>query len=449
MKKQQEYRSNMDPNYNSHEPLNPEITHEPPPWLTFEYNMLGIILMKNEVMDSINFLKPHHFHSIYHDDIYQRMIDLHNLGEPINPVTLGALVDVPEGALKYLSNALRHSHYFEDPLAMANQVVECAKRRDLAHYLKNQIVDLEGWDKSSSEIIADINKTALEIGAEGQVAKFSTGKEVGMRILEKLDRKVKPYSTGIAKLDKAMDGGIFPRMCYLIGGRKKMGKTTLAGTISCNLNAAKVRHLYICCEMSDEEIHQRNLARLTQSYASSFRNDYGRTEEFKAKIYDAIRESEDYTVYLDAPGIPFDTLKTSVAQACVKYKIKGFVLDCLQLVGGKPNRKSQAEHQDDVGQWCATYPREQNLFSIVTAQINQTGNIRGGEGIRMACDQGYEIHSPDGDPSRSDRWLEMIETRYTQWMDVGTKESPALLINDNGPFLYEREYPTAQAPMTF
>ena len=243
-----------------------------------------------------------------------------------------------------------------------------------------------------------------------------------------------------------MDGVMYPGMCYLLAGRKKMGKTTLAGTISCNLNMENRRHLYIACEMSEEEIEQRNLARVTQSYASSFRNDYGRSEEFKNKISAAILSENDATIYLDWASIPFENLKSAIAQAIPRYGIKGFVLDCLQLVGGKSPKKSQAEHQDDVAQWCVTYARQKGLFSVITAQINQTGNIRGGEGVRMACDMAFEVHAPEDDPSRSERWLEMIETRYTGWADVGSKDNCVLVMNENGPYMYERIH-DEQAPL--
>ena len=47
------------------------------------------------------------------------------------------------------------------------------------------------------------------------------------------------------------------------------------------------------------------------------------------------------------------------------------------------------------------------------AQINQEGNTRGGEGIRLAFDQVYVLRAPDEMSGRSERWLEM-STRGTR-----------------------------------
>lgn len=414
----------------------------------YEYQVLGNILLNNDLIDSLNFLKPDHFLEPYHAEVFNRMHDLRNLDEPIKPETLAPFFDQLNGQpfMRYFKKSFFDSYFNEDPIELARQVVELSKRRQLKEYLATQIRELGNQTKMFCEITSSIQGKVLKLSSESGLAKFSTNKEIGDRILKKLDHRENPYSTGLRALDKAMDGGMFPGMCYLMAGRKKMGKTTLAGTISCNLNTANHRHLYINAEMSAEEIEQRNLARLTSSYASSFRNDYGRSEEFKNKISNKIVEINDAIVYLDAPGIPLNDLKTAVAQAVVRYGIKGFILDCLQLVGGKDPRKSQAEHQDDVGQWCATFARERNLFSIITAQVNQTGNIRGGEGVRMACDQGFEIRAPGDDPGRSERWMEMIETRYTAWADVGSKEACVLLMNDNGPFIFERPF-ESQEPL--
>ena len=55
------------------------------------------------------------------------------------------------------------------------------------------------------------------------------------KILAAMKSKKRPYSTGLRKLDEAMGGGLYPGKSYGFAARKKVGKTILAGTISCNL----------------------------------------------------------------------------------------------------------------------------------------------------------------------------------------------------------------------
>ena len=55
---------------------------------------------------------------------------------------------------------------------------------------------------------------------------------------------------------------------------------------------------------------------------------------------------------------------------------------------------------------------------------------RGGEGLRLACDQYYTLNRDIGDEYA---WLEMGESRYTMYEDVGDKNSPGLILKKNGP----------------
>ena len=62
--------------------------------------------------------------------------------------------------------------------------------------------------------------------------------------------------------------------------------------------------------------------------------------------------------------------------------------------------------------------------------MNQDGNTRGGEGLRLACDQYYTLHREKSDVRA---WLEMGESRYTMYENVGSKDFPGMLLNSNGP----------------
>jgi hypothetical protein len=94
---------------------------------------------------------------------------------------------------------------------------------------------------------------------------------------------------------------------------------------------------------------------------------------------------------------------------------------------------------DEVAQWFADFGRKNGIWTITMAQINQDGNTRGGEGIRLAFDQVYKIRGmgeeeKEEDISRPDRWIEMMDTRYTEWMNIGSQLQPGLFMNPKGPF---------------
>jgi len=89
-----------------------------------------------------------------------------------------------------------------------------------------------------------------------------------------------------------------------------------------------------------------------------------------------------------------------------------------------------------VAQFIADFGRTYNIWTLTFAQINQEGNTRGGEGIRLAFDQLYELHREN--LAESYAWLEMMETRYTPWLNpYGDKDNPTLFMNERGPFYEE------------
>jgi replicative DNA helicase len=288
------------------------------------------------------------------------------------------------------------------------------------------------------EAAADVNSATHGILSESDSTSFRTGYQVAEEILDAMKQDRSACSTGLPKLDAAMGGGLFPGMAYGFAARKKIGKTILASTIACNLNLARVPHLFICGEMSAREVHQRTLARLANQFPSGFRTRQ-KDERFQTAIADAAVNSPRCTYYLDAPGISFEHLRRACASALATKGIKGIILDYWQLVTGKEGKQSTAEHLDNVAQWIADFCRKHQLWAVVMAQINQEGNTRGGEGIRLAFDQVYQLHPMNDDKNNPKldnpgRWLQMLDTRYTAWADVGSEMVPALQINEKGPY---------------
>jgi hypothetical protein len=173
-------------------------------------------------------------------------------------------------------------------------------------------------------------------------------------------------------------------------------------------------------------------------YPSAFRTGYAEQVVDKIKEYNG--QAPRNTIYLDAPAITFDRLKHAVVTAHMRHGIKGFILDYWQLVSGKDGRASEAYHLGEVAQWIAEICRKLDIWALVAAQINQDGNTRGGEGMRLAFDQVYHLQpvgQDGGDITLPGRWLEMMDTRYTQWANIGSPDMAGLMLNEKGLFFEE------------
>jgi replicative DNA helicase len=397
--------------------------------LQLERELLGWMMGNNSEVLSADSLKPEVFsqeaHRLIAEDIFKKL----NSGLPANPITLAALLPEEQG---YLVECLGSSIVCYNPRGWVRTLEQENQREALHELCTNALASsVDGVPEEIAGKIID-SVTAIMKSTSGVVIRNSY--QVSESIIESLKDLPPSYLTGIAKLDSAMGGGLFSGKSYGFAARKKVGKTILASTISCNLDQQKIPHLFICGEMSAEEVHQRTLARVADVYPSLFRDREKANGPLINRVANAAQKMNRCAHYVNAPGITFDDLKRIIGLAVYRHGIKGFILDYWQLVGGKENRKSTSEHLDEVAQWIADYCRKEGLWSIVMAQINQEGNTRGGEGMRLAFDQVYHMQPCEDDLTNPGRWLEMLDTRYTAWANIGDKSRAGIMLMDKGPY---------------
>ena len=232
------------------------------------------------------------------------------------------------------------------------------------------------------------------------------------------------FPTGLYGLDALMGGGLFRGKVYGFSGKAKAGKTLLASTISYNLGEAGCRHLYVAMEMGATEIAQRKFAR--KGGFNSLEFIQGKRDWQGLSIQTEIR-------YLDAPGITLSELKSRLLEAVARHNITGAIIDYWQLVQGQDSRQTEEKHLRDVAQGLADFAKRHDIWILLLSQTNEEGKTFAGQGLIKACDQLYMIHGTD-----DTRWLEMSATRYTERMNYGSEDNPALRINKRvGPYFDE------------
>jgi replicative DNA helicase len=401
--------------------------------LTMETELLGWMMSNNQDVLSADGLTAEIFQNEANRMIAEEIFKKLQSGEPANPITLKGVL--PEGiSQSYLVRCLGSAVVCYNPRDWCNALAKDNQRSAILSICRDMEAHVQNADVDPEEVGRGIIDRVTGIMRKNSGVVIRDSYQVSESIMDSLREMAPSYSTGIARLDRAMDGGLFAGKSYGFAARKKVGKTILASTISCNLDQQKVKHLFICGEMSAEEVHQRTLARLANVYPSIFRNREQATPPLLNRIASAALALNRCAYYVNAPGMSFDDLKRAVSLAQHRHGIKGFILDYWQLVGGKEGKKSTAEHLDEVAQWIADYCRKEGLWSIVMAQINQEGNTRGGEGMRLAFDQVYHMQPCNDDMTNPGRWLEMLDTRYTKWISVGDKNFPGITLEEKGPY---------------
>lgn len=405
-----------------------------------ERDLLGAILINNSLMDGLGYLQPDHFCEFVHQRIFQAIRNEVIGGNVANPITLKERFDKDEaladiGGFKYLVSLVGSAPSAPHVPSLSRTIYQTWQRRQIIEWSKEAIESATSVDCVPEEAAAHLSSKLSELGSTDKRRRVVSEDEIISEIIDELESGVEPSSTGLDKLDLCMGGGLFPAKMYGFGARQKVGKTLLGATLSYNLSENGVKHLFIAAEMGYKEIYQRVLARKMDVYPSAFRTDYKESQDFRNRIAMAATNTKKFALYQNAPGLSFNDLKQYMSTAVQRHKVKGVILDYWQLVGGKNSKDSEAKHLDNVSQWIADFVKEHEIFCVVFAQMNQEGNTRGSEGIRKSVDQFYEIHRED--LSTGEAWLEMKDTRYTAWNNIGSDKEAGWFLEPKG--LYFRE----------
>lgn len=408
--------------------------------LRAEEALLGALLVNNKSIEEVSGIDGKEFSTDLNRRIFLAIKNITERGRTATPATLAQFFEGDAdfnaaGGIKYLYTLGTNSGLLINVPSYGQVVIDLFRRRELKNIFQMAInsIDNMDWKRSAASVASDSMHNIEACLKESIEADEQNGMDVLSDIINDftIDRPI--YKTGFPLLNEAMGGGLHAGMAYGIGGRKKSGKTIMATSLSYNLSEQGVPHLFICGEMSAREIHTRNICRATGLWPSQIRNRDTAALE-KLKEYQA--RARSYVFYRDAPGLTFSQLQQYVIGAIYNKNIKGFILDYWQLVGGKGKNQSTSEHLEAIAQWIADFCRKRNIWAIVTAQINQEGNTRGSEGMRLAFDQVYQLNRPEG--NKDVAWLEMMDSRYTAWMNVGSDNSPEFILDGHGPYFKAR-----------
>jgi replicative DNA helicase len=400
-----------------------------------EQALLGAILTRNEIwFEAAAIIRAEHFADALHARIFDAIGRMVKAGARADVITLKAEFEtdpalVGHGGAQYLARLAA------SVVVLLNAGTDYgAAIRDL--WMRRQLIakadDLRAaaadTDRPADELMAATLGELTALSGEGRQTAISK-RAVAESLVEGIMQPAPCYSTGIESFDEAIGGGLYSGKLYGIGARKKVGKTVLLGTVSHNLSRARVPHLFVALEMSPAEIEQRNVARELGINSIQFLRQP--SKDLARKVADYSGAIADGTIYEGAPGASFDDLRRMVGRAVVRHRIKGVILDYLQLVGGRPKSDTEEQHTRAVAQWLADFCRKHGLWCLLACQLNQEGNTRGGEGLKLACDVYFTLNREKGAVGA---WLEMQESRCVPYANVGSSEVPGLWMHSNGPY---------------
>jgi len=396
-----------------------------------EQSLLAYLLYKPATLFECGKLKPDEFYEPVHGRIFERM--LYHQEFTYHTIASDLAGEEYQGmSIKDYVYHLSGSHIANNVKEQSRIIKDYARKRKIYGFLTDCMT---AGQKDPDRIVEEL----MAINGKEDNGDLMTTRQVRQNIAREMMQDIVADKTGLPTLDRAMCGGLRHGRVYGFAGDAKAGKTTLAHTISHNLNCM---HMYIALEMSAEDIEAKNIARDKAINPNEFLGS-------KRKKYAQELSEEDTggnKIYLNAQGWTWPEIKTKILQAKNEYKINGFILDYLGILNGVLQNGNDTEEASRrrAAQEIANFCKNTGMWAIIIEQLNErTGMLFGSNGLRKACDQLYFICQPKeedkNEQNMNQRWLKMDASRYTPYYSLGSQDNPLFFLNQLGVFFEEYE----------
>lgn len=236
-----------------------------------EQAVLGAMLIKPELIDVLSAdLKESDFFFADNRSIFKAITNLNARSQPVDIVTVGEYVGTLYGgtsAFAYAAELHHNTPSAANAKAYAQVVTARSIDRKLAAacYTINEIAESDAGPEDKIALAQAEIASIYTGSAEPETVHVSKVLQAHLERLERreaLDGALDGLSTGIASLDKKI-GGLKGGGLYIIAGRPKMGKTTMAmNWADDQVTRQEKQALTFSLEMTQEQLIDKSLASL-------------------------------------------------------------------------------------------------------------------------------------------------------------------------------------------
>lgn len=184
--------------------------------------------------------------------------------------------------------------------------------------------------------------------------------------------------TGLADLDKKLNGGFIPGQLIVVAGRPSMGKSAFAQGIAENVAKSGKAVLLFSLEMSVFEIMDRCLCKLTGIPMSKLKIKGGMTQADYAKLVAAIPEMQAQPIFIcDKSSVTATEVIKAIEDVRDGIRIlKGLdlglvVIDYLQLLSVKNPRANREAEISEMTRALKIAARDLNVPIMALSQLNR------------------------------------------------------------------------------
>jgi replicative DNA helicase len=359
----------------------------PPQNLEAEQSVLGAVLLSDTALPALIIderLQPEDFYREGHARIYQAMLDLHTLGEPVDALTLvehlkqagdleavggRAAIDLLAGSVPAVGNVRQYARIVRDN-AMLRRLLRASyeiQARVHAHEaLPRDLVDMA-------------ERAILEVAHEDSRKDFRPIHDLLHSELDKLERlsregkAITGTASGFDDLD-TITGGFQGGNLIILAARPSMGKSALMANFAENaaLESNKAVALF-SLEMSESELAQRFIASQASIKGDDLRK--GKVPPSRwPKILQASNRLAESPLYIDDSSDLSVLDVRAKARRLAQQNADGLgliLIDYLQLMRASGAVENRVEQIGQISRGLKTLARELDVPVIALSQLNR------------------------------------------------------------------------------
>ncbi len=355
----------------------------PPQNIEAELSVLGAMLLDQEAVNTATeVLKPEDFYQDSHKHVFEAILDLGEMGQPVDLVTVAEVLRT-KGNLEKVGG-IGFIASLTDTVPTATGVEHYAKIVSEKSLLRQLIkassrIAARGYETSdgAAALIEEAERTILEISQRQTRGGFTSIRTVLMETFDKIDYlyRNKGNLTGIptffSDLDR-MTSGWQPADLVIIAARPSMGKTSLVLNMAQNAAVRqKVPIALFSLEMSKEQLVQRMLC--AEAMVDQQRVRTGNLLETDwPKLALAVGPLSEAPIFIDdTVGISVSELRAKARRLKVEHDLKMIVIDYLQLMTGSKRTESRQQEVAQISRGLKQIARELNVPVVALSQLNR------------------------------------------------------------------------------
>lgn len=362
----------------------------PPQALDLEEAVLGALMLeKNALTAVVEFLRPEHFYTEQHKEIYQAIVDLFKTSEPVDMRTVVAQLR-KNGKLELVGGAYYIAELTSKVSSAANIeyhariIIEMAIKRELIQ-ISSQVQHDAYEDTQDVFDLLDKTEQAIFAISDTNLRKnYDTMKSLMFRAVKELQERknhkdgLTGVPSGFTRLDRVLSGWQKSDL-VIIAARPGMGKT--AFVVSALRNAAVDFNFPVAIfslEMASLQLVNRLISAEAELESEKIKRGNLAEFEWQQLVHKTNRLSAAPIFIDDTPALSILELRAKCRRLKAEHNIQLIVIDYPQLMKGDTMGNREQEIAS-ISRALKGIAKELDVPVIALSQLSRGVETRGGD----------------------------------------------------------------------